>query len=861
MADVTNMTPAVLNVPITAVLPDILHAVSSHNQIILQAPTGAGKSTALPLALLQSGKIKGKILMLEPRRVATRNVARFIAQQLNQPLGQQVGYRVRGDSQVTAKTQLEVVTEGILTRMIQDDPELNGIEMIIFDEIHERHLPTDIGLALALEVQSSLREDLIILAMSATLEALPLQTLMPEAQVIYSEGRSFPVDVKYSPIGSSPDWLSHMAKIIAELMLESKSDSAQQNGSLLAFLPGRGEINRLASLLQPKLSQDILLCPLYGDLTAAEQDKAIQIAPKGFRKIVLATNVAESSLTIEGITMVVDSGYQRSANFNPKTGVSRLSLTRISQASAVQRSGRAGRLSAGTAVRLWSQEEQGRLLKATSPEIVLSELTSVALDCACWGAKQFSDLALLTPAPKVNEQLAWQLLHQLELVDSEHKITALGREAHQLGCHPRLAHMLLSAKALAQLNGTPEFALLACLIAGIIEARGLPAKGADISGYLSMACQGQIGQQAKQWQKKLSLQGDIKQSVHLASDYDIAHLLGLAYPDRIAKARGQLGFVLSNGTGVTLDPQDPLVHAQWLVVADFQETQGRNAGRVYLACALDERLLNDELAHLVTQQRVSGWDEAKGRFFAQTQTQLGSIVLKSVADTSISSTDIRAALMALVQQKGLAILNMDESVKQLQLRVIMAAHLLPDLSAKHPWPDYTDAGLMASTTQWLMPYLTDVRSLAQLTKLDCGKLLINHLTWEQQQTLNSLAPTSWLMSTGTHAPIRYQLPVDEYGQAYFEYEQLRALLSVRLQEAFGMGQSPVLFNGKLTVTMELLSPARRPLATTADLASFWQGPYVEVKKEMRGRYPKHLWPDDPANTKATKFTKKKTPGL
>ncbi|MCT7940685.1 ATP-dependent helicase HrpB [Shewanella holmiensis] len=856
MTDVTNMTLSAFDVPITTVLPEILQAVQSVNQIILQAPTGAGKSTALPLALLQSGLIKGKILMLEPRRVATRNIAKFIAKQLQQPVGQQVGYRVRGDSQVSANTQLEVVTEGILTRMIQDDPELAGVDMIIFDEIHERHLPTDIGLALALEVQSSLRDDLIILAMSATLSALPLQDIMPNAQVVFSDGRSFPVDVEYVPMGAATDWLSHMAKVIAEWMNISNSHS-RERGSLLAFLPGKGEINRLAAILAPKLADNILLCTLYGDLSPAEQDKAIQVAPVGWRKVVLATNVAESSLTIEGITMVVDSGYQRSASFNPKTGVSKLSLARISQSSAIQRSGRAGRLSAGKALRLWSQEEQGRLLQVTQPEIVLSELTSVALDCACWGAQKFSDLALLTPAPKVNEQLAWQLLQQLELVDKNRKLTMLGREAHHLGCHPRLAHMLLQAKVLSQINTTPHFALLACLLATIVEARGLPAKGADISGYLSMAIQGQMGQQAKVWQKKMSLQGDLKQALSGANDYDIAHLLGLAYPDRIAKARGKLGFLLSNGTGVTLDPQDPLCHAPWLVVADFQETQGRNAGRVYLACALDERLINDELAHLVTTQRVSGWDDIKGRFFAETQMQLGSIVLKSVTDNSISADDIRSALVALVRQKGLSILNMDDNVKQLQLRVIMASCLSEHLA----WPDYSDEGLMDSIEKWLTPYLTDVRNLAQLAKLDCNKLLLNHLSWELQQALNDVAPTRWLMATGTYAPIRYQLPVDEHGQAYFEHQQARAFLSVRLQEALGMAQSPRLFNGKLTVTMELLSPAQRPLATTADLASFWQGPYTEVKKEMRGRYPKHLWPDDPVNTTATKFTKKKTPGL
>ncbi|MCL1141121.1 ATP-dependent helicase HrpB [Shewanella gaetbuli] len=842
-----------LALPINSVLADILEAIASHHQIILQAPTGAGKSTALPLAILQSGIVAGKIIMLEPRRVATRGVASFIAQQLSQPLGEQVGYRVRGDSKVGKHTQLEVVTEGVLTRMIQDDPELNGVDLIIFDEIHERHLPTDIGLALALEVQSSLREDLTILAMSATLDELELSTLLPEAVTITSEGRSFPVEVLYRPVSSSQDWLAHMASIIVE-----EVNSGKDTGAILAFLPGQKEINQLAKRLLASISEKVLVCPLYGNLSAAEQDKAIQAAPVGFQKVVLSTNVAESSLTIEGVTTVVDSGYQRSATFNPKTGVSRLSLTRISQASAIQRSGRAGRLSAGKAIRLWSQEEQGRLSKASMPDIMLSELTSTALDCACWGAKQINELALLTPAPKVHEQLAWQLLQRLCLVDTDNKITPLGRKAHDLGCHPRLAHMLLTAKSIAERQQS-DLGLLACLIATIVEARGLPAKGADISRYLPIATQGQMGQQAKQWQRKLAIKGELTSVSLQASDYDIGHLLALAFPDRIAKSRGQLGFLLSNGTGVTLAEEDSLAHETFLVVADFQQTQGRNAGRVYLASALDERLLDNELSQLVQQQRHSGWDDKKGRFFASMRTQIGSIVLSDKPDTNISDADITHALMAQIQQQGLSLLNMTDTAKQLQLRVMMAAHL--DNVTDKPWPDFSDSGLLATIEQWLKPYLAGVKTLSQLNKVDIDKLLLNFLSWPQQQRLNELAPVNWPMSTGTKAPIYYQLPTNDQGEAYFDLSQTRALLSVRLQEALGLAQSPTIFDGKLTVSMELLSPARRLLATTADLASFWNGPYVEVKKEMRGRYPKHFWPDDPLNANATKFTKKKTPGL
>ncbi|WP_300483857.1 ATP-dependent helicase HrpB [Shewanella sp.] len=836
------------SLPIHSLLAPLRAAFSRHAQVILEAPTGAGKSTALPLAMLDWPEISGRILMLEPRRVAARSVAHYIAHCRQQKVGQEVGYRVRGEAKVSANTRLEIVTEGILTRMIQQDPELTGIGMIIFDEIHERHLTTDLGLALALEVQASLRDDLKILAMSATLSGLALGELMPEAVTLHSEGRSFPVEVEYRPVPTQQYWIDYLGRCVLDLVSASSAsvDKTASNNAVLVFLPGKGEISRLQQFLRERLVQDaFLICPLYGELSGAEQDSAIAATTDGRRKIVLATNVAESSLTIEGIGFVIDSGYKRQASFNPKTGVTRLGLKRISQASATQRSGRAGRLSAGVCVRLWSQEEHGRMLRADEPEISQADLVAMAHDCAYWGAKSFSDLMLLTPPPSVNEALAWQLLQRLGMVDGDNKLTSHGKAAYELGCHPRLAHMLLGAKSLgANYEQTAQLGSLACLLSGIVEARGLPKKGADIMNYLHFACQGQAGQQAQQWQKKLGLTADLAKVATHAHHSDVGLLLALAYPDRIAKARGVEGYQLANGTGVVLAAEDALSQTPWMVVADFQETEGRNAGRIYLASQFQPSLFDSELKDLLEIHEICGWDEGKGRVIAERQYKVGQILVKTETIAKPERKQIVAALLGYIRQQGLQILNWNANLEQFQYRLKLAT----EFDAGSDWPKVDDGALLASLETWLAPYLENVNNLPQLVKLDCFGFVANCLSWQQKQRLDELLPTSWPLVTGTSAPIVY----DESG---------RALLRVRLQETFGMAQSPMLAQGKLKVTMELLSPAQRPLALTADLASFWQGPYVEVKKEMRGRYPKHLWPDDPVNTLPTKFTKKKTLGL
>lgn len=833
--------------PIHSLFAPFKEALKRHNQVILTAPTGAGKSTALPMAMLDWPEIRGKIIMLEPRRVATRSIAQYIASQRGCNLGDEVGYRIRGEQRVSRNTRLEIVTEGVLTRMIQQDPELTDVALIIFDEIHERHLTTDLGLALALEVQQSLRDDLKIIAISATLEGLPLASLMPDAVKLASEGRSFPVDISYHPQPSLRNadqqrdaWLSHMGQQIINVLEQSN------DGDLLAFLPGQREIQYLQRYLTERLSKtDYLITPLYGALKPEVQDEAIRRCTDGRRKLVLSTNVAESSLTIEGVTCVVDSGYQRQANFNPKTGVTKLSLKRISQASAAQRAGRAGRVQAGRCIRLWGQEEHGRLLQADQPEIVRGDLLSMVFEAVNWGVSKLSELPLLTAAPQANETVAWQLLTDLELINSERKITSLGRSAHQLGCHPRLAHMLLKARESVD-RDNPNLAILACILAGVIESRGRSNRGCDISHYLRDACQGMSGQQIKRWMKKLALTGDITKVATHASGDDIATLLAWAFPDRIGQNSGagsayNRNFLLANGTGVTLASSEDLSQSEYIIVADFQEVQGASRGRVYLAYKLDRSLLDKELAYLAKEQIETGFDDQKGRFTAKRSIKLGALTLSSQVIPTLDGEMITSALLSVIKRKGLALLSFDKKVKQLQYRLALAAKF----DSGESWPDISDENLLNTLDSWLAPYLDGIKTLSQLKSLDCYNLLLNLMNYQQLQRLTTLLPTHWPVATGTNAPIVY----DASG---------RALLRVRLQEALGMAQSPQLVQGKLVVTMELLSPAQRPLALTADLASFWAGPYQEVKKEMKGRYPKHLWPDDPANTKPTRFTKKKT---
>ncbi len=817
------------NLPITELFSDLRHQLRTRPRILIQAPTGSGKSTALPAEMLNWSEITGKIIMLEPRRVATRSIAKFIAKSRGRKVGEEVGYRLRGESKISGHNRLEIVTEGVLTRMIQADPELTGVDVIIFDEVHERHLTTDLGLALALETQTGFREDLKIILMSATLDKTSVAHIMPDAVTLRSEGRIFPVSVEYRAPADSKQYLTTIRSLVLKLINER-----QDTGDILVFLPGKAEILRLRQDLEPYLPADCVCTPLYGELESAEQDQALKpIGNK--RKIIPATNIAESGLTIDGVRIVVDSGLKRQASYNPRTGITHLSTKPVSQASATQRAGRAGRQAQGRCIRIWRQEDHQRRDKFDAPEITQAELVDFALNCAVWGAQSINELPLLTPAPAPNEQTAWQLLEQLEYVDGNRKLTHFGRRAYESGASPRTAHMLLKTRQ----QDSAGLTALACGLAAVIESDSLPRKGCDIQNYLTVSLSG-LKQQARRFMKLCRCRFALEQAVRNARRKDTGYLLALAFPDRIAKKRTNGGYLLANGSGVELPREDALNMAEFLVVADLQQTPSRRNASVFLASQLEPELFDHELSYLLTEEKVAEWDNKTEKFNAQLQTRIGAVVLSTRKAAQPDKALVVNALLKQIEKQGLQILNWSDEVKQLQLKVALAKKY----DARKTWPDFSDSELLSNVTTWLSPYLNGITGIRQLKRLNINDILKNSLSWEQQQWLRSELPGNWLMPTGTRAPIRYT-------------DDGRALMSVRLQEALGMARNPSLAQNSLVVTMELLSPARRPIAVTADLAGFWQGSYHELKKEMRGRYPKHLWPDNPLQTRATKFTKKK----
>lgn len=819
--------------PIEPVLPELFDKLKHHEKVILQAPPGAGKSTFLPLKLIQASVFNGKILMLEPRRLAARSIAHYIAGQLGEPVGQTVGYRIRQESKVSAATRLEIVTEGILTRLIQSDPELEGIDLIIFDEFHERSLHADLALALSLEVQGALRDDLRLLVMSATLDSEYLADLL-DAPVVTSEGRSYPVDIRYLPT-KQEQVVSQIGSLIVNLVHE-------ESGSILAFLPGAREINAVYDFLEGQtFPPSIKVYPLYGDLDKKAQQAAIDPCIGDERKVVLATNIAETSLTIDGIRLVVDSGLKRHAGFNVKNGVTRLQTVNISKSSAIQRAGRAGRLMPGVCYRFDSQELFERRRDFDEPEILTSDLMSLVLEVANWGA-DIDELQWVSSPPKHLVAQAKTLLLQLEILDEQGKMTPLGNQINALGCHPRIAHMLLKAKSLAKEIGAPLDSL-ACYLAAITEEadplpKGMRRDNSNIEGrvrWIQSGKNAQVKNQAKHWAKRIG----ITLTDNLPLEY-CGLLLALAYPDRIAKSRGQ-GFQMSNGFGVVISHDDPLCHEPLLVIADLVEFDTRTF--VGMAATISEVQVSEYLPYLVSEEDFVGWDAKGEKLTAEAQVRLGSIILSRKPKQGAITNEQRVqAFVQLIESKGLQLLNFDEQTKQLQLR-LKTAHELDSAN----WPDFSDGALLESLELWLAPYLTDIKTLAALKNLDLRQPLLSRLEWSAQQQLDKDLPERFQVPTGNNHKIEYregQLPK----------------LSVRIQEMFGLLDTPTLAGGKLPLVIELLSPARRPLQLTQDLAGFWQGSYSEVKKEMKGRYPKHYWPDDPAIAMPTSRTKKRMGG-
>ena len=805
------------SLPVSAVLPELLAALQHAPQTLLIAPTGAGKSTWLPLQLLQQADMRGRILLLEPRRLAARNVAQRLAEQLGEACGETVGYRMRAETCVGPNTRLEVVTEGILTRLVQRDPELSGVSLVILDEFHERSLQADLALALLLDVQQGLRDDLKLLIMSATLDNARLQQRLPQAPVIVSEGRAFPVERRFQPLSAHQRPDEAVAQAVSALLRE-------ESGSLLLFLPGVGEIQRVQTQLEERVAADVLLCPLYGALSLAEQRKAILPAPPGFRKVVLATNIAETSLTIEGIRLVVDSAQERVARFDARTGLTRLITQRISQASMTQRAGRAGRLAPGICLHLISKEQAERASAQAEPEILQSDLCGLLLELLQWGCHDVDQLTWLDAPPAVNLRAARALLEQLGALEKG-QLTARGRQMAQLGNDPRLAAMLTSAQ-----NADEQ--ATAARLAALLEE---PPRGreSDLRGPFSRS-QGNWQARSAQLLKRLKASGG-------RSDITLAPgLLAQAFSDRIARRRGLDGrYQLANGMGAMLDQDDALSRYEWLIAPLL--LQGSNApdARILLALPLDIDALIAEQAHLLQQSDSVEWDEAQGTLKAFRRWRIGQLVVKTQPLSKPSEAELHQAMLNGIREKGLSVLNWTPEAEQLRLRLACAARWLPE----HDWPAVDDDALLGALERWLLPEMSGVHSLRALKNLNLAVALNHLLDWSQRQRLDSALPTHYTVPTGSRIAIRYD---DENPPA----------LAVRMQEMFGEAATPVIAEGRIPLTLELLSPAQRPLQITRDLAAFWRGAYREVQKEMKGRYPKHVWPDDPANAQPTRRTKK-----
>lgn len=809
----------------------VIAALQTSQQVLLHAPTGAGKSTGLPLAILQQAQLSGRIIMLEPRRIAARSVAERLAEQLNEPVGMTIGYRMRSESKVSAATRLEVVTEGILTRMLQQDPELTGVSLVILDEFHERSLQADLALALLLDVQEGLRDDLRILVMSATLDNQRLSALLPDAPVIVSEGRSYPVTRSYHPLPSHQPFEQSVASVVLRLL-------QQETGSLLLFLPGVGEIQRVMSQLEDKINGDTLLCPLYGALPLAEQRKAITPAPVGMRKVVLATNIAETSLTIEGIRLVVDSGLERSGRFEPKSGLTRLITQRISQASMVQRAGRAGRLEAGICWHLFSQDQAERAREHSEPEILHSDLSGLLLSLLQWGCRDSNQLHWLDNPPQPALAVAESLLLCLKALDDNQQLTSRGWQMAEFGSEPRLAAILCSAQESDGKEGCAALITAAKLVAILEEP---PRRGQPDLLYWMTANQRHWQQRANQLVRNFTNQLADKTShagnLRLAL---VPELLVQGFPDRIAKNRDNLGrFQLANGLGVTLEREEPLSGEAWLVTPSLQQGNSHPDAQVLLACPLAIEQTIKQYPHLFTEYTTVEWDDNKGSLRAWKRLQCGRLIVKAQPLAKPSAAELQEALLNWVRQEGLSALNWSQEALQLRIRLQRAIEWLPEVN----WPVVDDEALLNSLEQWLLPALDGVDNLKGLRQIELSSCLMELLDWQQRQILDNELPTNYTVPTGSRITIQY-------------FHDKPPVLSVRMQEMYGEQQNPVLAKGRVPVVIELLSPAHRPLQITQDLAAFWQGTYREVQKEMKGRYPKHLWPDDPANTAPTRRVKK-----
>ncbi len=843
--------------PIESILPALRSALAASRGVVLEAPPGAGKTTRVPLALLDAAWLgEKKIVVLEPRRLAARAAAAWMATTIGERVGETVGYRMRLDTRVGPRTRIEVVTEGILTRMLQHDLALAGVGLVIFDEFHERSMIGDTGLALTLAAADSLREDLKIVVMSATLDGIAVSKLLGDAPVIRSEGRAWPVVTRHVPM--RPDQPAatgfqrrsalegHVARVVRHAV-------AEESGSVLVFLPGAGEIRRVEELLRGTLPRAVSLQPLHGSLPVAMQDAAIAPALPGQRKIVLATSIAETSLTIEGIRVVVDSGLMRIPRFSAGTGMTRLETVRVSRASADQRRGRAGRVEPGVCLRCWSAGEDAGLIPYTRPEILDADLAPLALDLGSAGFADPGELRWLDPPPIAAFAQGVELLRLLGAVDASGRITAHGVAMADLGTHPRLAHMLLRA----QESGVEPAATAAVLVA-ILEERDLlrgaggpppavvqlrlDAVARDVDDVMlggatiDRGLVQRVREVAAEWRKRCPPSTPALRAFAQDDNVSVGLLLAWAYPDRVAQRRDASGrFLLRNGRGATLPLTDALAQAEWIVAAQIDDA-GRD-GRITLAASLDPAELISHAADDVVTRDTIVWNEVTGSVLARRRTMLGALVLADTAIPVPNPAEILAALLEGIARSGVGVLPWSDAATSLRQRLAFLHRQDP------AWPDVSDEALAATLPEWLGPHLAGIRKLEQVSRADLGGALRALLTWEQRRQLDDLAPERIEVPSGSKIAVNYSDPA-------------APALPVRLQEVFGLTETPRL-GGRIPVTMQLLSPAYRPVQVTRDLASFWKSGYFDVRKDLRGRYPRHHWPEDPLTAEAVRGAKRR----
>jgi ATP-dependent helicase HrpB len=800
------------DLPVTEVLEPLVQALALQGAAVLVAPPGAGKTTIVPLYLLNL--VEGKIILLEPRRVAARAAARRMASLLGEDVGQTVGYAMRLDTRQSAATRILVVTEGVFTRMILSDPELAGVACVIFDEFHERSLDADFGLALTLDVRTALRPDLKLIVMSATLDGAKIAGVIGDAPLIESQGRAFPVDMRYvdrNPLERIED---AMAAAIRKVV-------AEEQGSILAFLPGVGEIGRVKRLLEGRLPADISLHELHGQLDAKAQDDAIRPTTKGMRKIVLATSLAESALTIDGVTVVIDSGLARVPVFEPATGLTHLETVRVSRASADQRAGRAGRTAPGIAVRLWREGQNAALAAFDTPEIFSSDLTGLVMDCAAFGVADPLQLPFpeAPPLPALNEARA--LLRELGALDANNRLTVLGENMRNIALPARLAAMVAKA---GDLSG------LAAEIGILLTERGLGGSDADLTSRLSnfRNDRSERAKNARQLAKRI---GGQSASAASGDASDIGRIMLPAFFDRVAMQRGNTGrYLLANGRGVEMDATSTLAREPFMVVADVQgKAQG---ARILAAAPVSEAGIRDVLADRIISGTVTWFDVPTGALKSEHRDTLGSLVLAKRPAKIEAGAAAANALMEALRQHGLGLLPWNEASENLRARLAFLQHHRPD-----EFPDVSDAALLGRLVDWLLPYLGNVTKFSTLPNDALMNALTSLVPFDQQHKIGKLAPSHFEVPTGSNIRLRY--------------ENNDSILAVRVQELFGLKTHPAILDNGFPLLLELLSPAHRPIQTTRDLTAFWAGSWKDVRVDMRGRYPRHVWPDDPANAAPT----------